>query len=154
MHKWIFQFTRIYLYRPMQPMRCQLKLGQEPSNCEEISAAARTQVPFHQVGVEIMNPGFEAGRQNATGLDEAPGLSLDMSQTCKSSPVDQVCIVVHGQQVEQRLVKSLVFPAPAGKDSLHGGKSMAASGSEAGGSFAADASQAVSLKQFFSRRSR
>jgi hypothetical protein len=62
--------------------------------------------------------------------------------------------VVHGQQVKQRLVKGLAFTAPAGKNSFHGGKGMAASGSEARGGFATDAGQAMSLKQLFPCRER
>jgi hypothetical protein len=65
-----------------------LILGKEPRNCEEISAAARTQVPFNQVGVEVEHAGLETGRQDAAGLDQIPGLGLNMSQTCKSTPVD------------------------------------------------------------------
>jgi hypothetical protein len=131
-----------------------LKLGKEPGNGKEIRAAARAQVPFNQVRVEVDYAGLETGRQDAVGLDQIPGLGLNMSQTCKSTPMDQVCIVIHGQQVEQRLVKGLVFPAPAGKDSFHGGKAVAACSSEAGGGFATDPGQAVSLKQLFACRLR
>lgn len=146
MHQWFFNSRASngigqYGQRP-DP----LKPGKEPSNCKEICTAARTQVPFNQAGVEVEYASPETRRQDAAGLDQIPSLGLNISQTCKPTPMDQVCIVVHSQQVEQRLVKGLVFPAPAGKYSLHGGKSMAASGSEAGGGFATDAGQAVSPK--------
>jgi hypothetical protein len=72
------------------------KLGKEPSNREEIGAAARAQVSLNQIGIESEHAGLETRGENAASLDEVPGLGLDVSQSCKSTPVDQIRVVIHG----------------------------------------------------------
>jgi hypothetical protein len=83
---------------------------------------------------------------DAAGLDEAPGLGLNIGQARKAAAVNQVRVAVYREQIEQSLLEGFFFAASEGQNAFESGQPGYQNGSEARGGFTTNSGQAMSTK--------
>jgi hypothetical protein len=113
---------------------------QEPGDGEQIRASARAQIAADQGIVEVHHPLNEMNETHAAQGTQTPGLGLHESQAAKTAARDQVGVGIGGQKFKQR---GMQRHSRAAAVSVEGRQRPPADSSEARGSLAAGAGQAV-----------